>query len=43
MLVPAYDEWMETLVAEPCVAKQEGICRELLEAAQKLRKGMAPR
>lgn len=43
VLAPVYDEWWETLLAEPCVAEQEQIIRELLEAPNKLRKGMAPR
>ena len=43
VLAPVYDEWWETLAAEPCVAEQELMVRELLEGPGKLRKGMAPR
>ncbi|MDG9971309.1 hypothetical protein N7638_24990 [Achromobacter mucicolens] len=43
VLAPVYDEWLEILSDEPCVAEQEQMVRELLEAPEKLRKGMAPR
>ncbi len=43
VLAPVYDEWWEALAAEPCVAEQELMVRELLEGPGKLRKGMAPR
>lgn len=43
VLRPVYDEWLEILGAEPCVAEQEQMVRELLELPTKLRKGMAPR
>ena len=36
-------KWWEALAAEPCVAEQELMVRELLEGPGKLRKGMAPR
>ena len=43
VLGPVYDEWFEILSAEPCVAEQEQMVRELLEDPKKLRKGMGPR
>lgn len=43
VLAPVYDEWWETLVAEPCVAEQEQMIRELLEGPFKPRKGMESR
>ncbi|CUJ69248.1 hypothetical protein [Achromobacter aegrifaciens] len=43
VLAPVYDEWFEILSAEPCVAEQEEMVRELLEAPDKLRYGMRPR
>lgn len=43
VLGPVYDEWFEILSAEPCVAEQEQMVRELLEAPDKLRKGMGLR
>jgi|GEM_PF-206314 len=43
VLAPVFDEWWETLIAEPCIAEQEQMIRELLEGPTKLREGMAPR
>lgn len=43
VLAPVYDESWETLVAEPCVAEQELMIRELLEGPFKPRKGIEPR
>ncbi len=40
VLAPVYYECFEILSAEPCVAEQEQMVRELLEAPDKLRKGM---
>jgi len=38
-----YDELLERLAAEPCVAERDQDTQELMEAPHKLRKGMAPR
>jgi hypothetical protein len=43
VLAPVYDEWWDTLTAEPCIAEQEQMVRELLAGPAKLRKGMTPR
>lgn len=38
-----YDEFMEALHAEPCVIERDQDVQDLIEAPEKLRKGMAPR
>jgi hypothetical protein len=38
-----YDELLERLAVEPCVAERDQDTQELMEAPNKLRKGMAPR
>ncbi len=38
-----YDELLERLAMEPCVAGRDQDTQELMEAPNKLRKGMAPR
>ncbi len=38
-----YDEFMEALRAEPCVIERDQDVQDLMEAPDKLRKGMAPR
>jgi len=38
-----YDEFMEALRAEPCVIERDQDVQDLMEAPNKLRKGMAPR
>ena len=38
-----YDKLLERLAMEPCVAKRGQDTQELMEAPNKLRRGMAPR
>lgn len=38
-----YDEFMEDLRKEPCVVERDQHVQEMMEAPDKLRKGMAPR
>ncbi|MNX70687.1 hypothetical protein D3C86_1019580 [compost metagenome] len=38
-----YDELLARLAAEPCVIERDQDTREMMEAPDKLRKGMAPR
>lgn len=38
-----YDELLERLALEPCLAERDLDTQELMEPARKLRKGMAPR
>lgn len=38
-----YDELLEHLAAEPCVAERDQDTQEMMEAPDKLRKGMTPR
>lgn len=38
-----YDEFMKGLREEPCVLEREDMAASLMEAPDKLRKGMAPR
>lgn len=38
-----YDEFMKDLRTEPCVLEREDMAASLMEAPDKLRKGMAPR
>jgi len=38
-----YDDFMKSLRDEPCVQERDGLASSLLEAPDKLRKGMAPR
>nr|WP_312477399.1 hypothetical protein [Achromobacter ruhlandii] len=38
-----YDELLQRLALEPCVAERDQDTQELMEAPNKLRKGMAPR
>lgn len=38
-----YDEFIEALSAEPCVIERDQDIQDLMEAPDKLRKGMAPR
>ncbi|WP_447988434.1 hypothetical protein [Achromobacter spanius] len=38
-----YDEFIEALRAEPCVIERDHDVQDLMEAPEKLRKGMAPR
>jgi len=38
-----YDEFMDALRAEPCVIERDQDVQDLMEAPDKLRKGMAPR
>ncbi|MEN4917923.1 hypothetical protein ABE485_04575 [Achromobacter spanius] len=38
-----YDQFMKDLHAEPCVLERDDMTASLMEAPDKLRKGMAPR